>query len=99
MNGLEPKIIKTLVRKKGASLALLARNAGFSSSEVQGALRRPIFWGEQIIAKFLNLHPQSIWPDRYDEEGNPKHPYASAKQLKPFSPICKEKIVSEPKHD
>lgn len=91
MNGLAPQTIKDLVRKNGTSLAQLAKKAGFSSSEVQGALYRPIFWGEQIIAMFLNIHPKSIWPERYDAEGNPKHPYASAKQLKPFCPNCKEK--------
>lgn len=95
MTGYSPKKIKNLVKMKGASLAELARNAGFSSSEVQSSLYRPIFWGEQIIAKFLNIHPMTIWPDRYDNKGNPKHPFASAKKLKPFSPMCKEKTKDE----
>lgn len=95
MNGLKPQTIKNLVRKNGTSLAQLAKKAGFSNTEVQGALYRPIFWGEQIIAMFLNLHPKTLWPDRYDNKGNPKHPYASAKQLKPFSPNCKEKRIEE----
>lgn len=83
--------IKNQVKQKGVSLAELARNAGFSASEVQGSLYRPIFWGEQIIAKFLNTHPMNLWPSRYDKEGNPLHPYASAKHLTPFCPNCKEK--------
>lgn len=95
MNGLKPRTIKKLVRKNGSSLAQLAKKAGFSCSEVQGALYRPIFWGEQIIAMFLDIHPKLIWPERYDAEGNPKHPHASAKQLKPFSPACKEKRSQE----
>lgn len=90
-----PKKIKALVKKKGSSLAKLAKRAGFHPTEVQGCLYTPIFFGEQIIAKFLNIHPMKIWPERYDEKGNPLHPYASAKQLKPFSPTCKEKTTQE----
>lgn len=45
----------------------MAKRAGFHPTEVQGALYSPIYWGEQIIAEFLNIHPMIIWPDRYDK--------------------------------
>ncbi len=83
--------IKNRLKQRGTSLSELARNAGFSASEVQGSLYRPIFFGEQIIAEFLNIHPMQLWPNRYDENGRPLHPHASAKNLKPFSPKSKEK--------
>lgn len=83
--------IKNRLKKEGTSLSELARNAGFSASEVQGSLYRPIFFGEQIIAEYLNIHPMQLWPDRYDENGKPLHPHASAKNLKPFYPKSKEK--------
>ena len=86
-----PKIIKDLLKEKGETLASIARSAGFSPSEVRNALYRPIFWGEQIIAEFLNIHPMKIWPQRYDEKGNPLHPHASANHVIPFSPKSKEK--------
>ena len=84
MKNYPPELIKSLVKKKGGSLAKLAKRAGFHPTEVQGALYSPIYWGEQIIAEFLNIHPMIIWPDRYD---------ASAKNLKPFCPACKEKRI------
>lgn len=83
--------IKNRLKQRGTSLSELARNAGFSASEVQGSLYRPIFFGEQIIAEFLNIHPMQLWPNRYDKNGNPLHPHASAKNLKPFCPKCKVK--------
>lgn len=83
--------IKNSLKQRGTSLSELARNAGFSASEVQGSLYRPIFFGEQIIAEFLNIHPMQLWPNRYDENGRPLHPHASAKKLKPFCPKSKEK--------
>lgn len=93
MKNYPPELIKSLVKEKGGSLAKLAKRAGFHPTEVQGALYSPIYWGEQIIAEFLNIHPMIIWPDRYDKKGNPLHPYASAKNLKPFCPACKEKRI------
>ena len=83
--------IKNRLKQRGTSFSELARNAGFSASEVQGSLYRPIFFGEQIIAEFLNIHPMQLWPNRYDENGRPLHPHASAKKLKPFCPKSKEK--------
>lgn len=49
--------IKNRLKQRGTSLSELARNAGFSASEVHGSLYRPIFFGEQIITEFLNIHP------------------------------------------
>ncbi|MFV0626129.1 MAG: transcriptional regulator [Alphaproteobacteria bacterium] len=83
---LHPEYIKYLVRSQGMTLAALAKKYGFSSSTIKTALKKPMFFGEQIIATFLNIHPMNLWPSRYDEKGNPLHPHASANNLKPFCP-------------
>ena len=83
--------IKNRLKQRGTSLSELARNAGFSASEVQGSLFRPIFFGEQIIAEYLNILPMQFWINRYDENVRLIHLHASAKKLKPFCPKSKEK--------
>lgn len=87
----QAEYIKYLVRRTGTSFADLADTVGISRSAVQNAIHHPIFIGEQVIAEFLNIHPMLLWPERYDDNGKPLHPQASANNLIPFSPECKEK--------
>lgn len=79
MSDYTSKNIKYLLKERGASFSKLAKELGFSYTEIHGALYRPIFCGEQIIAGFLNIYPITLWPDRYGIDGKPLHPYASTK--------------------
>lgn len=88
---LHPEDIKYIIKKHGVSLSDLARTTGLAPSTIRNALRYPLFAGEQAIAQFLNVHPMILWPSRYDSNGKPLHPHASASHLIPFSPVCKEK--------
>lgn len=88
---LHPEDIKCAIYKHGITLEDLARQTGVNSANIRKALRYPSFIGEQAIAQFLNIHPKELWPNRYDDNGNPLHPHASANYLKPFQPSCKEK--------
>ncbi len=88
---LHPEDIKCAIYKRGQTLESLARLAGVNSVNIRKALRAPLFIGEQVIAQFLNVHPKELWPNRYDKDGNPLHPHASANHLKPFQPLCKAK--------
>ncbi|SFT48201.1 transcriptional regulator, Nlp family [Kosakonia arachidis] len=59
------------LKKRGTSLAALSREAGLASSTLANALQRPWPKGESIIAKALELEPETIWPERYrDKKGN-----------------------------
>ena len=82
---------RTNIYKRGQTLEGLARLTGVNSVNIRKALRAPLFIGEQVIAQFLNVHPKELWPNRYDKNGNPLHPHASANHLKPFKPLCKAK--------
>lgn len=88
---LHPEDIKCAIYKNGATMESISRLTGVNSVNIRKALRSPLFIGEQAIAQFLNVHPKELWPDRYDENGNPLHPHASANHLRPFQPFCKEK--------
>jgi Ner family transcriptional regulator len=74
LSGWHPEDVKAAVRKKGQTLAGLARTNHFSESYLRGTLIRPRPRGEEIIARFLGVAPREIWPDRYDTSGAPKPP-------------------------
>lgn len=69
-----PEDIKALIRKRGSSIADLARRIGMSPNALGHALVRPYRRGENIIAHFLNVDPQIIWPSRYEADGSRKCP-------------------------
>jgi len=69
-----PEDIKAAVRKRGKTLAQLGRENGVDPSTPRLAARRPCYTGEQIVAGFLGIPPQELWPDRYSEDGQPLHP-------------------------
>ena len=77
-----PEDIKAEIRKRGKTLQRLAQDYGVASSAVRGALRRPLYTGEQVIAHFLGLEPQVLWPGRYDQGGAPYHPHARARHVR-----------------
>ena len=53
------------LKKRGTSLAALARSQGYSASTLQNARNSKWPKGERIIAKALNVEPSEIWPSRY----------------------------------
>ncbi|MBU4276142.1 MAG: helix-turn-helix domain-containing protein [Proteobacteria bacterium] len=66
--------IKYQLRRRGYTLTSLGREHGVSRHAVSLALRRPYPKMEAIIAKALGLPPAELWPDRYDQQGNPNRP-------------------------
>lgn len=56
---------------RGTTLAALSEANGFEASAFSKALKRRWPSVELIIARFLDKHPQDIWPSRYDRSGSP----------------------------
>lgn len=66
-----PEDIKAAVRKGGSSLSALARKEGVSAQALSLALQARVSARcEQVIANFLKVHPQEIWPSRYRPDGS-----------------------------
>lgn len=63
--------IKAAIRKCGVTLTELGRRHGYSERAVSVALRQRWPAVEAIIAAFIGVEPQVLWPDRYDPEGRP----------------------------
>ncbi|WP_041786063.1 helix-turn-helix domain-containing protein [Rhodospirillum centenum] len=66
--------IKAAIRKRGTTVTDLALSNGLGSSTCRVALNTPCFTGEQVIAEFLGVPAQVLWPDRYEPDGTPRHP-------------------------
>lgn len=70
MSDWHPEDIKAALRKRGMTLAALARTAGFSKQVLSMCLGgRASERGDKIIAKALGLKPHQIWPSRYRANG------------------------------
>lgn len=69
LSGWHPEDVKAAIRKKGVTLSDLSRDNEYSEAYLRNALHRPIFKAEQIIARFLGVPAQEIWPDRYNVSG------------------------------
>lgn len=66
-----PEDIKARVRKRGQTMAGLARKArGVTDSAVRKSLREPIPRGNRIIAEYLGVPLYELWPEWYDRAGN-----------------------------
>lgn len=65
-----PEDIKAAVRKRGQTLAGIARMSGVAKQTLSACLAsRASERGDRVIAKFLGLNPQEIWPSRYRKNG------------------------------
>lgn len=65
-----PEDIKAAIRKRGGTVAQLARDSGVSKQALGQCIeRRASEHGDQIIAHFLGLKPHQIWPSRYTAKG------------------------------
>lgn len=66
---MDPVDVLYLIRKRGWSLAQIAKGAGVSPQMLSVALRQPLISGEKAILDFLNVPGHEIWPDRYAKDG------------------------------
>nr|DAN90193.1 MAG TPA: winged helix-turn-helix DNA-binding protein [Caudoviricetes sp.] len=82
--GMHREDIKAAIRKKGMSLRQLSLMNGLNRSAVTVALHRPYYYAEQVIARFLDIPASAIWPDRYDNQGNPLHQNARSHRYTPY---------------
>lgn len=67
-----PEVIKAAIRMRGMTLSKLATDAGLSESACRQSLTRgnsPA--GDRAISEFLGVPLYQLWPDRYDENGEP----------------------------
>lgn len=77
-----PADVKAAIAKKGTTLAELSRQHGYSRpTSFYNALKVPYPKVERIIAAFLELKPEQIWPSRYikpeiDFKTNISHPHS-----------------------
>ena len=53
------------IREKGSTLAQLSIDAGLHPRTLGNALERKYPKGEKIIADFIGIPPQEIWPESY----------------------------------
>lgn len=74
MNDWHPEDLKATIRKRGSSVAELARAAGMTPQALGRVLDRPGKQGERTIAKFLSVSAQTIWPSRYHPNGRRRSP-------------------------
>lgn len=63
--------IKFQLRSKGTSLAQLARQLGVERNALNNVKRVAYPRMERAIAKALGLTPFQIWPERWDQSGEP----------------------------
>lgn len=66
---MDPLDVLYLIRKRGWSLAQIARDAGVSPQILSVALRKPCIGGEKAILDFLKVPGHEIWSDRYAKNG------------------------------
>ncbi|SDK54179.1 transcriptional regulator, Nlp family [Methylophilus rhizosphaerae] len=59
-------------KKRDTSITRVAREKGMNNSYLLGALNKPYPKAERMLAEFLGVTPQTIWPSRYHADGSPK---------------------------
>ena len=57
--------IVAAIKEKGGTLTQLSIDAGLHPRTLGNALDRKYPKGEKIIADFIGIPPQEIWPERY----------------------------------
>lgn len=64
-----PADVVAALHKRGLSLRQLALTNGYNSRSLSQTLRAPMAQGEVIISGALGVTPQTLWPSRYDGQG------------------------------
>jgi Ner family transcriptional regulator len=72
--GWHPADIKAAVEKAGGSLRQLSLANELPEHSCRHALYAPCFAAELVIAEFLGMSPRELWPERYNAEGQTRHP-------------------------
>lgn len=72
-----PEDIKAEVRKRGGTLASVARNAGLSDVSGRVAFHLPVPTANRAIAEFIGVPVNELWPQWFDAEGNRKSSISS----------------------
>lgn len=68
-----PADVKCALEKAGYTLSKLAAKHGLSGAgSLSKTLTQSMPLGEQRIADAIGVHPQVIWPSRYNEDGSRK---------------------------
>lgn len=60
------------VRKAGSNLQQLSIKYELGAGTLRNALYVPAPKYERLIASFLGMKPEDIWPSRYNQDGTPK---------------------------
>lgn len=68
----DAEAIKAELRRKGYTLAALAREHKVARTYFSQVLVQPLPRGEEIIADILGVPAHQIWPARYQSDGRPK---------------------------
>lgn len=63
--------IKAELHRRGMTLSALGAMNDLSSQTMSKVATQPNRRAQAVIARFLNLKPESLWPDRYPE-GKPR---------------------------
>lgn len=66
-----PADVLAALKKRGHSLAGLSVANGYHPTAAGKALKQPWPAVERIVADALGTEPHTIWPSRYDGEGQP----------------------------
>lgn len=60
-----PADIVAAVKKKGSSMVALSKKSGLAGSTLSNVLHRHWPKGERIVAEFVGVPAEIIWPSRY----------------------------------
>ena len=82
--------IKFQLRVRGSSLSALARELGVSRHAPRLALVKPYPKMERAIADKLGLKPMELWPERYDETGQPNRTKGRPKPSRHVDTVTQE---------
>ncbi len=84
--------IQAALKKRGWTLRKLSQAHGYEASAAAHAFMRPWPRIERIIARAIDVGPETIWPSRYDEHGNPVSGSRKRSLLKNTSPNKKGNV-------
>lgn len=59
-------------KKRGTTITRVARELGMCDSYLRQATSKPYPKAERVLAEYLGMNPQDIWPSRYNTDGTPK---------------------------
>ncbi len=63
---MHPADVQAMIKKKGGTMSGLSRHYDLAPNTLRNALYRDDYpRGEKIIAGFLEMEPQEIWPQRF----------------------------------